>query len=126
MCAPTLAALPAALPPEGDQFAPWDGPAARMCTPTLAALAAALPPEGDQLAPWDGPAARMRARMEPQAWGHANDRCCRVGAGFSRPCADRPCGGRCRAAGLQVDLQPDVAPCSTRHRRHAPQRSPRC
>src|SRR5207244_7845592 len=25
-------------------------------TPTLAALAAALPPEGEQFAPWDGPA----------------------------------------------------------------------
>jgi hypothetical protein len=37
-------------PPEGAQFAPWDGPAARMTTPT--------PPEGAQFAPWDGPAAR--------------------------------------------------------------------
>jgi len=26
-------------------------------TPTLAGVAAALPPEGEQLAPWDGPAA---------------------------------------------------------------------
>ena len=30
MCAPTLAAAAAALPPEGEQFAPWGGPAARM------------------------------------------------------------------------------------------------
>ena len=47
MCAPTLAALAAALPLEEDQFAPWDGPAARMCAPTLAANAAALPPGGE-------------------------------------------------------------------------------
>src|SRR6266496_2915814 len=56
-CTPTLAAPAAALPPEGEQFAPWDGPAAQMCTPTLAATASALPPEGEQFAPWDGPAA---------------------------------------------------------------------
>src|SRR6266496_6327436 len=36
-----------------------------MCAPTLAALAAALPPEGEQFAPWGGPAARMRfARID--------------------------------------------------------------
>ena len=29
-CAPTLAADAAALPPEGEQFAPWGGPAALM------------------------------------------------------------------------------------------------
>ena len=47
--------------PQGDQFAPWDGPAALKCAPTLAAAsaAAALPPEGAQFAPWDGPAALM-------------------------------------------------------------------
>src|SRR6266545_5857662 len=36
-CAPTLATVAAALPPEGEQFAPWGGPAARMCASTLAA-----------------------------------------------------------------------------------------
>src|SRR5207249_5993226 len=29
---PTLAAIASALPPKGEQFAPWDGPAARMYT----------------------------------------------------------------------------------------------
>src|SRR4029453_14817850 len=58
---PTLAAGPAPLPPEGEQFAPWDGPAPRIWTPTLAAGAAALPPEGEQFAPWDGPAPLMGA-----------------------------------------------------------------
>src|SRR6266545_4495152 len=60
-CAPTLAAAAAALPPAGEQFAPWGGPAARWCAPTLAAIAAALPPEGEQFAPWGGPAARWWA-----------------------------------------------------------------
>src|SRR5947208_2414848 len=49
----------AALPPEGDRLAPWDGPAARMMDPHACGCAAALPPEGDRLAPWDGPAALM-------------------------------------------------------------------
>ena len=31
-----------------------------MTTPTLAAEAAALPPEGAQFAPWDGPAAQTK------------------------------------------------------------------
>src|SRR5437899_13109788 len=31
MWPPTLAAAAAALPPEGEQFAPWGGPAALMC-----------------------------------------------------------------------------------------------
>ncbi len=52
--APTLAADAAALPPEGEQFAPWGGPAVRMTAPTLAADAAALSPEGEQFAPWGG------------------------------------------------------------------------
>jgi hypothetical protein len=63
MWTPTLAASlnnsAAALPPEGEQFAPWDGPAALMWTPTLAASlnnsAAALPPEGEHFAARDGP-----------------------------------------------------------------------
>src|SRR5882724_7010913 len=66
---PTLAAgvanAAAALPPEGEHFAPWDGPGgAQEWTPTLAAgvanAAATLcprPPEGEHFAPWDGPAA---------------------------------------------------------------------
>ncbi len=34
-------------------------------TPTLAVVAAALPPEGEQFAPWDGPAARMNTLRSP-------------------------------------------------------------
>ena len=55
MCAPTFAAKPAALPPEG-AHALWGGPAAKTYAPMFAAEAAALPPEG-ALAPWGGPAA---------------------------------------------------------------------
>src|SRR4030095_10308384 len=65
--APTLAASfinsAAALPPEGELFAPWGGPAALICAPTLASSlrdsAAALPPEGELFAPWGGPATLM-------------------------------------------------------------------
>jgi hypothetical protein len=44
------------LPPEGTQFAPWGGPAARRRPPRSLR---SLPPEGVQFAPWGGPAARM-------------------------------------------------------------------
>src|SRR4029450_3840404 len=47
---PTLTPFAA---PKGEQFAPWDGPAA-LTTPTLTPFAA---PKGEQFAPWDGPAA---------------------------------------------------------------------
>jgi hypothetical protein len=40
--APTLAAVAAALPPEGAQFAPWDGPAA-LIRPTLLCAGDATP-----------------------------------------------------------------------------------
>jgi ABC-2 type transport system ATP-binding protein len=36
-----------------------DAGTARLTTPTLAADAASLPPKGEQFTPWDGPAARM-------------------------------------------------------------------
>jgi general secretion pathway protein H len=52
--APTLAAVAAALPPEGARSA-WGGPAPNGVAPTLAAVAAALPPEGARSA-WGGPA----------------------------------------------------------------------
>jgi len=54
---PHACGFAAALPPEGEQFAPWDGPAARMEGPHACGFVAALPPEGEQFAPWDGPAA---------------------------------------------------------------------
>src|SRR6266567_1911525 len=61
--APTLAASlansAAALPPEGEQFAPWGGPAAGTLDPHACGFAAALPPEGEQFPPWGGPAAGM-------------------------------------------------------------------
>jgi hypothetical protein len=53
---PTLAAVAAALPPKGAEFATWGGPASRLTTPTLAAVAAALPPKGAEFATWGGPA----------------------------------------------------------------------
>src|SRR5258705_7521635 len=65
---PTLAASvadeAAALPPRGEEFAPWDGPAALTWTPTLAASvadeAAALPPRGEEFAPRDSDASSRR------------------------------------------------------------------
>ncbi|MCL4763433.1 MAG: amidohydrolase family protein [Burkholderiales bacterium] len=59
MCAPTLAAGAASLPPEGAERAPRGGPSARVTTPTLAAGAASLPPEGAERAPRGGPSARV-------------------------------------------------------------------
>src|SRR5207247_745364 len=48
------------------------------CTPTLAAVAAALPPQGAQFAPWGGPAALMApaaALRRPAARDSASQRC---------------------------------------------------
>jgi len=69
---PTLAAKrneAAALPPEGVQFAPWDGPAARNSAPTLAAKETEAASVGDvftaawfRFPPGDADAARDRIR----------------------------------------------------------------
>ena len=62
---PHACGFAAALPPKGEQRAPWVGPAALVLDPHACGFAAALPPKGEQLAPWVGPAALVSSLETP-------------------------------------------------------------